>query len=460
MVMLVHKLGPATFWLGAIIYCCCCCCGSRADDRKTPSELIRSRGFNADEFDVISQNYVLKVYRIINPLADTRTLHKIPVIAAHGISFDMTSMMSSSGKARPRRPRVDEQVTLYAPENGTDDRGLHFYLSNNNYDVWLLDARGVSSRTQRRLSDEDQSSYKRFWDFSLDEQALIDLPSQIEFVLKETGAPKASFIGYSQSTSLMFALLSMRPEFSDKLAAFVALAPVVFTSSLKGVAYPLAFTRYFLQPFSSLPTVPEWYRRSINWLLTYACSISYIKSSLCRYLWRGFAGKEKADHLEGATTENVLKATSFKSVEQFVNNGLLKDFRMYDYRDELRNIEEYGQPVPPQYNVSKITFTGISLFRGTNDFMSNAEDQMRLLARLRVPLFEDHILEDYAHLDFIISPTVTMDINEPILRILDKLSNRTVVRVSHTLGRLNPRVQGAQLVPEFAKDKSPADRSG
>lgn len=423
-----------------------------ADDRKTPSELIRSRGFNSDEFDVVSQNYVLTVYRIINPLADPKSLHRIPVVCTHGISFDMSNMMSASKNARPRKPKLDERVTLYAMENGTDDRSLQFYLSNNNYDVWMLDARAVTAKTQRTLPDKQRTKAKMLWDFSLDEQALIDLPNQIEFILQKTGASKVAYIAYSQSTSLMFALLSMRPEFENKLSAFVALAPVVFTSNLKGLSYPVVAMRFMMQPFSSLPTVPEWYRNILNWILTYACSISYIKSTMCRFIWQTVSGIDRADHLEGGMTENVLKATSFKTAEQYINNGILRDFRMYDYKDERRNIEEYGQPVPPQYNVSKITFRGISLFRGTNEFLSSAEDQMRLLARLRVPLFEDHILEDYTHIDFIVSPTITRDINEPILRILDQLCNRTVSRVSHTLGRPNPQVQGTQLVLDAAKD--------
>lgn len=421
-----------------------------ADDRKTATDLIRSRGFNVDEFDVISQNYTLKVYRIMNPLADPKTLHRIPVVATHGISWDITNMMSSSAKARPRRPLVNGRLTLYALENGTDDRGLHFYLSNNNYDVWLLEARATNERTQKRLLGGGNK--KSFWDFSLDEQALIDLPTQIEFVLSKTGSKQVAYIAYSQSTTLMFALLSMRPDFSKKLTSFIAMAPVVFTSHMRGVVWPTSIARIYLQPFAAMPTVPEWLRKIENFVLTYACSISYIKYTLCRALWKQFSGPDKDAVLDGAMTEDVLKSTSFKSFEQYVNNALIKDFRMYDYKDEMRNIEEYGQPVPPQYNVSKINHRGIALFRGTHDFLSDPEDQMILLSRLRVPLFEDHVLEDYSHIDFIASPTVTKDINEPILRILDKLCNRTVTFISHTLGNPNPQIEGTQLVLSSTAD--------
>lgn len=433
----------------------CCLSPSLADDRKTASDLIRSRGFNVDELEVVSQNYILKLYRIINPLADQSKLHRIPVVACHGILWDTTNMMSSSSSARPRQPKLDERVTLYAMENGTDDRGLHFYLSNNNYDVWLLEARATNERAMRRLSDGGNS--KTFWDFSLDEQALIDVPLQIDFVLKRTGAPKVAYIAYSQSTTLMFALLSMRPKYSEKLACFIALAPVVFTSHMRGIAWPTSISKIYMHSSMAHPIVPEWMRRIQNFALTYICSISFIKATLCRGMWQQFSGPDKESQLQGGMTENVLKSTSLKTFEQYVHNAMIKDFRMYDYKDELRNLEEYGQPVPPQYNISKINLKTIVLFRGTADYLSDPEDQMILLSRLRVPLYEDHVLEDYAHIDFVISPTIVRDVNEPILRALDQLTGRRVVRVSHTLGNPNPQVEGTQLVVDVREDQAGRD---
>ena len=444
----------ARWLLGAI--CATCLLASAwprpalADDRKSAGELIRSRGFDVDVYDVISMNYPLKVYRIINPLADPRTLNKIPVIAAHGINWDTTNMMASSKNARPRKPRLEERVTLYAMENGTDDRGLHFYLSNNNYDVWLIDSRANNERNQLRINEG--GNQKAFWDFSLDEQALVDLPSQLEFVLRKTGAPKVAYISYSQSTTLMFALLSMRPEYSEKLACFIAMAPVVFTGHVGGIMAPTAFTRIYLQPSSAVSATPEWFRRYWNFLFTHMCSISLVKYTVCRFLWKQFSGPDKRAVLDSTMTENVLKSTSLKSFEQYAQNLESRDFRMYDYKDEMRNLEEYGQPVPPQYNISKINLKTIALFRGTADYLSDPADQMILLSRLQVPLLEDHILEDYSHIDFIASPTVTRDVNEPILRILDKVTNRPVRRVLHTLGHPNPQVEGTSLVVDVRKD--------
>jgi hypothetical protein len=37
-----------------------------------------------------------------------------------------------------------------------------------------------------------------FWDFSIDHLALHDLPDAVSYILKVTGAPSLSYIGFSQ----------------------------------------------------------------------------------------------------------------------------------------------------------------------------------------------------------------------------------------------------------------------
>jgi lysosomal acid lipase/cholesteryl ester hydrolase len=48
-----------------------------------------------------------------------------------------------------------------------------------------------------------------------------------------TGSAKVGYVGHSQGTTTMFALLSAQPDFSSKLTTFVALAPVVSVASIR-----------------------------------------------------------------------------------------------------------------------------------------------------------------------------------------------------------------------------------
>jgi lysosomal acid lipase/cholesteryl ester hydrolase len=50
------------------------------------------------------------------------------------------------------------------------------------------------SRRHKTLNPEGLE----FWRFSIDELALIDLPTQIDFILTTTGAESTAFVGHSQ----------------------------------------------------------------------------------------------------------------------------------------------------------------------------------------------------------------------------------------------------------------------
>lgn len=87
-----------------------------------------------------------------------------------------------------------------------------------------------------------------FWRFSWQEMAKYDLPAMIDYVLNVTNrypplpsSLKSSFrdvlyyVGHSQGTLTMFALLSEQPEYNKKIRQFHALAPVARMSHVQGL---------------------------------------------------------------------------------------------------------------------------------------------------------------------------------------------------------------------------------
>ncbi|KAJ2504666.1 hypothetical protein GGI11_007283, partial [Coemansia sp. RSA 2049] len=99
---------------------------------------------------------------------------------------------------------------------------LPFRLAEAGYDVWLGNSRGNKySYKHLRLTPED----RRFWDFSIDEIATIDVPTTVEFILKETGASSLTYIGFSQGTAQMFMALARNKSLNSKINHFIALAP-------------------------------------------------------------------------------------------------------------------------------------------------------------------------------------------------------------------------------------------
>lgn len=97
-------------------------------------------------------------------------------------------------------------------------------MSENGYNVWLGNARGSDhSLTHRRLGEYS----KDFWDFSFHEIGIFDLPAMLDLVLKESQTPRLYFIGQGQGAASVMALLSVRPEFNQKIIQVHALAPAI-----------------------------------------------------------------------------------------------------------------------------------------------------------------------------------------------------------------------------------------
>jgi lysosomal acid lipase/cholesteryl ester hydrolase len=77
-----------------------------------------------------------------------------------------------------------------------------------------------------------KSTSAAFWDFSLDDFCLYDIPDTIQYVLETTHANTLSYIGFSQGTAQAFAALGVHPYLNHKVNLFVALAPAM---SPKGI---------------------------------------------------------------------------------------------------------------------------------------------------------------------------------------------------------------------------------
>ncbi|KAJ1944186.1 cholesterol esterase [Linderina macrospora] len=99
---------------------------------------------------------------------------------------------------------------------------LPLRLAEAGYDVWLGNSRGNKYSYKHMKYTPDQ---KRFWNFSIDEIANIDVPTTVDYILKETGAETLTYIGFSQGSAQMFMSLSRNKELNQKIEHFIALAP-------------------------------------------------------------------------------------------------------------------------------------------------------------------------------------------------------------------------------------------
>ncbi|XP_039294847.1 lipase 1-like isoform X2 [Nilaparvata lugens] len=101
------------------------------------------------------------------------------------------------------------------------EKGLGFQLMYNGFDVWLLNLRGnVYGGLQNKPGD--------FWDFSFHEMGNYDLPAYIDYILDYTRQEKLFYVGFSMGTTSAYVLLSMRPDYNQKIIRMANMAPVVF----------------------------------------------------------------------------------------------------------------------------------------------------------------------------------------------------------------------------------------
>ncbi|KAJ1340081.1 hypothetical protein BSLG_005292 [Batrachochytrium salamandrivorans] len=104
-----------------------------------------------------------------------------------------------------------------------DPKGsLALTLAEAGYDVWLGNTRGNKySCKHRKLRPTDEE----FWNFSMDQLALCDLPDSVDYILRLTGVPSLSYIGFSQGTAQCFSALSLNQQLNSQINLFLALAP-------------------------------------------------------------------------------------------------------------------------------------------------------------------------------------------------------------------------------------------
>ncbi|KAJ1965756.1 hypothetical protein GGI12_000548 [Dipsacomyces acuminosporus] len=99
---------------------------------------------------------------------------------------------------------------------------LPFRLVEQGYDVWFGNSRGNKYSYKHMKYTPDDN---RFWNFSIDEIANIDVPTTVRFILDYTNKKDLTYIGFSQGTTQMFMSLSRNRELNQMVSHFIALAP-------------------------------------------------------------------------------------------------------------------------------------------------------------------------------------------------------------------------------------------
>ncbi|KAL0077059.1 Alpha/Beta hydrolase protein [Phycomyces blakesleeanus] len=298
--------------------------------------------------------------------------------------------------------------------NVDEYRNLPLLLAQQGYDVWLGNARGNKySQNHLKLNPRHQ----QFWEFSINEFAMIDLPDVVDYILKITGAPNLTYIGFSQGTAQAFAGLSVNPKLNQKINLFIALAPA---TAPKGLRHPLIDT--FVKATPSVIYLLFGRKTPLKLALFWQRIISppmFVKliDGSVGFLF-GWTGKNMTADQKLVSYQHLYSLTSVKSLVHWFQIIRVGRFQMYDEmpsRLPYHTVNAVMDHVPPKFPTNQIT-TPIAIFYGRSDSLV---DFNVLAADLPSPLVYVKSIKSWEHLDFLWAEDIEAIVYPDILRLID-----------------------------------------
>lgn len=243
------------------------------------------------------------------------------------------------------------------------DSNLPFILYDLGYDVWLGNNRGNKYSQKHlffRVDSED------FWDFSLDEFALFDIPSTIDYILSVTGKPNLIYIGFSQGSAQAFASISINLKLNEKIEKVIAISPAttphglysgfidILLKSSPSILFLLFSRRIFI------PSIIFW--KNILYPAFFGTTIDLANHIL--FNWKS-KNIRKAQKL--ASYSHLYSTTSVKTVVHWIQIISSKKFQMF--HDSKYGLTGFSPISYPLRNIK----TPIHLIYGTSDSLINID---------------------------------------------------------------------------------------
>lgn len=272
---------------------------------------------------------------------------------------------------------------IFDTSDGWILRGNHslvYMLAEEGYDVWIMNQRG--NRYARRHVKLDPER-PEFWDFSVHELAIYDLPACIDYVLKRTGQAQLSLIGFSEGTSMGYVLAATRPEYNKKIRCFMCLAPVAYLHNTLGQMKLWLIMGGFLDKILPVNEMLGFYSY-IKGMVNFICTQLILGYEIC---YAGVMSNLIGPNL-AAINKSFFEAimghfpagTSKKNLVHFAQIGMSETLSYYDY-GFAKNMILYGSGKPPLYDLGKVTMD-VYLISCRNDRVSTIEDVRQLAGEL------------------------------------------------------------------------------
>lgn len=357
------------------------------------SEMAEAQGYLIREHVVATKdNYLLVVHKLEKPVSEAEPIDE----DNKKVAYFHHGLLTNS-----------ELFILGAQKKCS----LPFLLVDLGYEVWLGNNRGNKySRKHLQYSVSDD----KFWDFSLDEFALYDVPDTISYVLSHYKPDtKLTYVGFSQGCSQLFASLSLKPELNQKLNLFVALSPAVVPHNLKHPVFKVIVlqtakdNQFLFSLFGRralMPSVSFW-----SYIMGSSLYQQVVDTSLT-YLF-GWSGKNISAVQKKVGYPHMFSNSSVKSLVHWFQIINAKRFQMYDETGKygitslailsqfLKRKSHRVAPFPVSHHLN----VPMVLAYGTDDILVDIESTTRLVLDQN-PKMKRNVLDviqcpGYEHMD-------------------------------------------------------------
>ncbi|KAL4588627.1 hypothetical protein LXL04_001519 [Taraxacum kok-saghyz] len=357
--------------------------------------LIRPCGYNCLEHTAqTNDGFLLGLQRVSSGILNLEIQTSPPVLLLHGLFMGGDAWFMNS-----------------------PNQSLGFILADRGFDVWVGNVRGTKwSHGHQSLSEGD----KEFWDWSWEEMALYDLETMLSYINSKTSS-KVFVVGHSQGTIMSLAAFT-EPNVVNMVEAAALLSPISYLDHITS-KFVLNLVHMYLDEALGLLGMHQLNLKSdilIN-MIESACDNGNLD---CSDMLASITGENccfnssRVDvYLEYEPHPSSVK--NLKHLFQMIRKGT---FARYDY-GTIKNLLQYGKLKPPTFDLSKIPKSlPIWMAYGGNDALGDVIDVQHTLKELKSKpnvLF----LEDYGHVDFLLSTRAYEDLYENMINFFRSCGN-------------------------------------
>ncbi|EDW76557.1 uncharacterized protein Dwil_GK14603 [Drosophila willistoni] len=367
------------------------------DSRLHTPELIRKYGYPAEIHEIETKDgFIVTAHRI--PKSGGQ-----PVLLVHGLQDSSSTWV------------------LLGPSTS-----LGYLLSQQGYDVWLMNTRGNRYSRKHKHYHRYQP---QFWDFSFHEVGMYDLPAAVDYILQRSrNFSQVHLVGHSQGTTCIFAMGSERPQYMKKIKLVQALAPVAYFDYVEG---PLvSVLAKYMKPLSmilKLIGIHELPPENEAWNEVFYKFCTFIIPNTCSYFTLQISGVDIDQYnitLVPLFSGQAPSGTSVKSLTHYAQLVHSGGFYKYDYYNPDENRRRYGESGairPPQYKLKNLNCK-VALFYARNDLLTAVKDVERL-SRILPNVVHKQLMayEKFNHIDFVWGKDVKTMLYEDMIKLMQKV---------------------------------------